>query len=116
LNFLYLFVNFVLQAVVDYEGIDATLNILKNLKNELKAIFFRDKEIQRIFSLCHEVLFVDAIYKVNDLIMPLYVFFRYLSSHLSNYNQLLYYIQYTFFALNMTIVIDSNGLNEILGF
>jgi len=30
--------------------------------------------MQRMFSLCPEVLFVDAIYKVNDLRMPLYVF------------------------------------------
>jgi len=57
-----------------YEGTDATLDILKNEKNELKAIFYQDKEMQRIFSLCPEVLFVDAIYKVNDLRMPLYVF------------------------------------------
>lgn len=54
-----------------YEGTDVTLNILKN---ELKAIFYQDKEMKRIFSLCPEVLFVDAIYKVNDLRMPLYVF------------------------------------------
>jgi len=57
-----------------YEGTDVTLNILKNEKNELKAIFYQDKEMQRLFSLCPEVLFVDAIYKVNDLRMPLYVF------------------------------------------
>ncbi|XP_022161593.1 uncharacterized protein LOC111027507 [Myzus persicae] len=70
-----------------YGGTDATVKILKNEKNELKAIFYQDKEMQRIFSLCPEVLFVDAIYKVNDLRMPL----RFL-------------------------VVDSNGLSEIVGF
>lgn len=51
-----------------------TLEILKNDKNELKALFYQDEEMKRIFSLCSEVLFVDAIYKVNDLRLPLYVF------------------------------------------
>jgi hypothetical protein len=59
---------------ISYEGTYSTLNILKNDKNELKAISYQNKEMQRIFSLYPEVLFVDAIYKVNDLRMPLYIF------------------------------------------
>jgi len=46
-----------------------------NNNNELKTIFYQDDEMKRIFALCPEVLFVDTIYKVNDLRLPFYVFF-----------------------------------------
>jgi len=60
--------------VKHYQNSNVTLHISKNSNNELKAIYFQDLEMQRIFSLCPEILFVDAIYKVNDLRLPLYVF------------------------------------------
>jgi len=50
------------------------LEIIKNENNELQAIFYQDAEMKRIFSLCPEILFIDAIYKLNDLRLPLYVF------------------------------------------
>lgn len=50
------------------------LEILKNENNQLQAIFYQDAEMKRIFSLCPEILFIDAIYKLNDLRLPLYVF------------------------------------------
>jgi len=50
------------------------LEIIKNENNELQAIFYQDTEMKRIFFLCPEILFIDAIYKLNDLRLPLYVF------------------------------------------
>jgi len=80
-----------------------TLEILKNNNNELKAIFYQDDEMKRIFALCPEVLFVDAIYKVNDLRLPLYVF-------LGLYNLCIYINKCLF------VVVDSNGQSEVVGY
>jgi len=62
------------MLVERYKNSDVTLHISKNYSNELKAIYFQHLEMQRIFSLCPKVLFVNAIYKVNDIRLPLYVF------------------------------------------
>lgn len=64
--------NTLVESFKNKEGV--TLDISKNNKNHLKTIFYQDGEMKRIFTQCPEVLFVDAIYKFNDLRLPLYVF------------------------------------------
>lgn len=60
--------------VKHYKNSNVTLHITKNCNNKLKAIYSQDFKMQRIFSLCPDILFVDAIYKVDDFRLPLYMF------------------------------------------
>lgn len=49
------------------------VDVVKNTNNEFLGIFHQDAEMQRIFSTYPEILFVDAIYKVSNLPIPLYI-------------------------------------------
>lgn len=51
------------------------MEVIKNENNELQAIFYQDSEMKRKFSLCPEVLFIDATQKLNNLRLPVYVFY-----------------------------------------
>ena len=43
-------------------------------ENVINGIFFQDEEMRRMYDRFPEMLFVDAMYKLNDLRMPLYLF------------------------------------------
>lgn len=52
----------------------STVEILKNDDNVFLGLFYQDQNMKDTFTSYPEVLFVDAIYKVSNLRIPLYIF------------------------------------------
>ena len=51
----------------------AIVEIVTNGQDELQAIYYQDQKMKQTQANFHEILFLDATYKLNDLRMPLYV-------------------------------------------
>lgn len=51
----------------------STVEVLKNEDETLLGIFYQDQEMRNTYKAYPEIFFLDAIYKVNDRRMPLYV-------------------------------------------
>ncbi|XP_039300754.1 uncharacterized protein LOC120356037 [Nilaparvata lugens] len=49
------------------------VEIVSNEENQFLGLFYQDIEMQRTYSTYPEILFVDAIYKVSNLRIPLYI-------------------------------------------
>ena len=79
--------NYRLHFNEHYCVIGATVKIFNNERSELTGIFFQDSVMKSVFGGYPEVLLIDATYKLNKFRMPLYIL----------------------------LVIDGNGLSEIIG-
>ena len=78
--------NYRLHFNEHYCVIGATVKIFNNERSELTGIFFQDSVMKSVFGGYPEIL-IDATYKLNKFRMPLYIL----------------------------LVIDGNGLSEIIG-
>ena len=58
---------------MDILRVGAIVEILKDSEDILQALYFQTEVWQSIYSKFPELLMIDATYKLNNLIMPLYI-------------------------------------------